>query len=359
MTEAVEKLLIHQDATIKNAMKQMDLGAEKTLIVIDQDRRLLGALTDGDIRRFILRTGTLNGTVRDCFNDNPLFILEGTDPGHVKKLMIEKKVELIPVVDRDMRIVDLMIWNRLFNGHGEQAEISQLDCPVVIMAGGKGTRLEPFTRILPKPLIPVGEKPIIELIMERFREFGIEDFYLTVNYKGEMIKSYFDNVKVDYRLHYIWEKEYLGTAGCLRYLPDNFADDFIVSNCDILLDVNYREVFDFHRENGNALTIIGAIQHVVVPYGVLEFSGNGILSRISEKPEFDVTISTGVYIFNRSALEHIPTNARFDATDLMDSLIRSGKKVAVYPISEKSFVDIGQWKEYRRNIAQFTDVVND
>ena len=359
MTEAVDKLLIHPDTTIKNAMKQMDLGAEKTLIVIEHDRRLLGALTDGDIRRLILKTGSLNGTVRDCFNDKPLFVFEGADPQQVKKIMIEKKVELIPVVDRDMRIVDMMIWNLLFNGRGEQAVPSRLDCPVVIMAGGKGTRLEPFTRILPKPLIPVGEKPIVELIMDRFREFGIEDFYLTVNYKGEMIKSYFDNVKVDYRLHYIWEKEFFGTAGCLKYLPENFADDFIVSNCDILLDVNYREVFDFHLENGNALTIIGAIQHVVVPYGVLEYSGNGFLSRISEKPEYDVTISTGVYVFNKSALDHIPADTRFDATDLMDILMQSGKKVAVYPISEKSFVDIGQWKEYRRNIAQFTDVIND
>jgi len=359
MTEAVDKLLIHSDSTIKNAMKLMDLGAEKTLIVVDHDRRLIGALTDGDIRRFILKTGSLNGTVNDCFNAAPLYLIEGADPEHAKNLMIEKKVELIPVVDRHMHIVDLIIWNRLFNGRGEHTEASRLDCPVVIMAGGKGTRLEPFTKILPKPLIPVGEKPIVELIMDRFSEFGIEDFYLTVNYKGEMIKSYFDNVKVDYRLHYIWEKEFLGTAGCLRSLPENFADDFIVSNCDILLDVNYREVFDFHRNNNNMLTIIGAIQHVVIPYGVLEYSGNGFLNKISEKPEYDVTISTGVYIFNRSAIDHIPAETRFDATDLMDTLMQSGNKVGVYPISEKSFVDIGQWKEYRRNIGHFMDAIND
>jgi len=337
----------------------MDLGAEKTLIVVDHDRRLIGALTDGDIRRFILKTGCLSGTVSNCFNATPLYLVEGADPEYAKKLMIEKKVGLIPVVDRNMHIVDLMIWNRLFNGRGEQAEAARINCPVVIMAGGKGTRLEPFTKILPKPLIPVGEKPIIELIMDRFNEFGIEDFYLTVNYKGEMIKSYFDNVKVDYRLHYIWEKEFLGTAGCLRSLPDNFADDFIVSNCDILLDVDYCEVFDFHRSNNNMLTIIGAIQHVVIPYGVLEYSGNGFLSKISEKPEYDVTISTGVYIFNRSVLEHIPADTRFDATDLMDSLMLSGNKVGVYPISEKSFVDIGQWKEYRRNIGHFMEAIND
>ena len=359
MTEAVDKLLIHRETTIKDAMRLMDLGAEKTLIVIDGERRLVGALTDGDIRRLILKTGNLSGTVRDCFNDKPLFVYEGTENEHVKKMMIEKKVELIPVVDRDMRIVDMMVWNRLFNGRGNMAVTPRLDCPVVIMAGGKGTRLEPFTRIFPKPLIPVGEKPIVEVIMDRFREFGIEDFYLTVNFKGEMIKSYFDNVKVDYRLHYIWEKEFLGTAGCLKSLPENFADDFIVSNCDILLDVNFREVLEFHRENRNMLTIIGAIQHVVVPYGVLAFSGNGFLNSISEKPEYDITISTGVYVFNRSALEHIPADTRFDATDLIDSLMQSGKKVAVYPISEKSYIDIGQWKEYRKNIAQFMDVIND
>jgi dTDP-glucose pyrophosphorylase len=359
MTESINKLLVCSEMSIKSAMKLMDIGAEKTLIVVDVDRRLVGVLTDGDIRRLILKTGTLAGTVKECFNDKPLFVFEGTELVHVKKLMLEKKVQLIPVVDREMRVVDVKVWSTLFDGLRSQNIPAQLACPVVIMAGGKGTRLEPFTRIFPKPLIPVGEKPIIELIMDRFREYGVEDFYLTVNYKGEMIKSYFDNVKIDYRLHYLWEKEFLGTAGCLKNLPENFADDFIVSNCDILLDVNYREVFEFHRDNGNMLTIIGALQHVVVPYGVLEFSGNGFLDKISEKPEYDITISTGVYVLNKAVLEHIPADTRFDATDLIASLMQSGKKVSVFPVSEKSYIDIGQWKEYRKNVAQFMDVIND
>lgn len=359
MTEQLEKLTIQPDATIKQAMKVMDLGAEKNLIVIDGQRQLVGALTDGDIRRLILKTGTLEGKVEDCYNATPCFVYEGTDVEQIKKLLVEKKIEMVPVINRDRQIVDIVFWNQLFDGKEEQAVSQNLDCPVVIMAGGKGTRLEPFTRIFPKPLIPVGEKPIIEMIIDRFRTFGIDDYYLTVNYKGEMIKSYFDNVEYDYRVSYVWEKEFFGTAGCLKLLPEDFAEDFIVSNCDILLDVDYKEAFDFHRENENDLTIIGAIQHLVVPYGVLEYSGNGLLRKISEKPEYDLTISTGVYILNKSALDFIPSNEKYDATDLIDILMKSDKKVSVFPISEKSYIDIGQWKEYRKNISHFMDAIND
>ena len=186
MNDVLKTLFIFPEATIKEAMKQMDLTAEKILIVVDQENRLLGTLTDGDIRRFILKNGSLTGQIGQCFRQTPIFLREDDKEEHAKELMIEKKIQAIPVVDKDDRVKDLFVWSNLFSGISRHVE--KIDVPVVVMAGGKGKRLDPFTKILPKSLIPVGDKPIVEVIMDKFSQHGIKEFYLTVNYKGEMIR---------------------------------------------------------------------------------------------------------------------------------------------------------------------------
>lgn len=351
MKDKLTKFFISAESSIKEAMKQMDLAAEKILIIVDSESHLLGTLTDGDIRRFILKNGGIKGHIKECYNKNPIVFSDAEDRTDVKRIMIQKKIEAIPVVDRDNRVIDLLIWSHLFNGN--QLPVAQIDCPVVIMAGGKGERLDPFTRILPKPLIPIGEKPILELIMDNFNQFGVKDFYLTVNYKGEMIKSYFDHVKLKYNLIYIREKEFLGTAGSLKLLPKNFPSTFILSNCDILVHADYADLLKFHKENKNDLTMIGSIQRHIIPYGVIEFSNYGTVEKITEKPEYDFTINAGIYVIEKEILTHIPENTMFHATHLINKLIENGNKIGVYPVSEKSYVDIGQWEEYQKNVKTF------
>jgi NDP-sugar pyrophosphorylase family protein len=251
-------------------------------------------------------------------------------------------------VESSNKIVDVIFWDHLFKN--TEPVFKDIDIPVVIMAGGKGTRLDPLTRILPKPLIPIGDKPVIELIMDKFSRLGIRDFYLTLNYKGEMIKSFFDNNSSDYTINYIWENQFLGTAGGLSLLPDNFHETFIVTNCDILLEVDYEEVLQFHKEKQNDVTVIGSVQHIVVPYGVIEFSKNGCIEKMSEKPEFDVVINTGVYVLNKTTIRYIPPQTYIDMPDLIRAVMEDRRRVSVFPVSEKSYIDIGQWNEYKKNI---------
>jgi dTDP-glucose pyrophosphorylase len=338
--------------SIREAIKRMDKGGERILLAIKQDGTLAGIITDGDIRRHILKKGGLTGHVCDCLNTKPRIGNTGDEAQKIKELMVRYKLEAVPVVDEHNKVVDLAIWNKFFGS--PNAKHGSISTPVVIMAGGKGTRLDPFTKILPKPLIPIGEKPVLEVIMDRFAKYGVTKFYLTVNYKGEMIKSYFDNIEPKYQIRYIWEKEFLGTAGSLRLLPARFANRFIVSNCDIVVELDYSELVKFHKDQKNDLTMVGSLQNHIVPYGVIEFSRNGAVTTIREKPEYDFTVNTGIYVLERTTVRHIPKNKSFNIPDLIQFLIGRGGKVGVFPVSERAYIDIGQWEEYRRNANRFS-----
>jgi NDP-sugar pyrophosphorylase family protein len=224
--------------------------------------------------------------------------------------------------------------------------------PVVIMAGGKGTRMEPFTKVLPKPLIPVGEKTIAELIIEQFHEYGIDEYYFTLNYKGEMIKAYFQSIDRNYTVKYLYEDDFYGTAGCLRLLGEDIQETFFLSNCDILVKADYSQVLEFHKINNSELTVLSAMQYYQIPYGVIRFGKNGVIKEIQEKPEQAVTINTGVYVINRTCLDLIPEGRVYHMTDLIGDLMRGGRNVFTYPVSSNGYIDIGQWDEYRKTVGK-------
>lgn len=347
----MKDLFIKRDTTVKQALKRIDETAEKILIVVKEKNVLLGTLTDGDIRRHILNGGKLADKITDVYNANPTFLYYPWNLKDAKEIMIMKKIEAVPVLNSNREVIDVLFWNDVFKDKYSVVTREKIDIPVVIMAGGKGSRLDPFTRILPKPLIPIGEKPVIEVIMEKFVSFGIRDFYISLNYKGEMIKSYFDYKEHNpYNIRYIYEKEYLGTGGSLALLPDDFPKTFFLSNCDIIVDANYYDLLKFHRESKNYLTILGSIQHHVIPYGIVEFDNGGFVKQIIEKPEYDFTANTGIYVVERDIIQCIPRNILFHTTDLIDLLLKDKKRVGVYPVSEKAFIDIGQWEEYKKAI---------
>lgn len=348
---SLEKITIHPESTVKEAIKKLDRGGERTLFVINKKGILIGIMTDSDIRRYILKSGDLNLPIKHCYNKNPLVLSAGFDLEYAKKLMINESKEIIPIIDEQGRLVEYLTWSHAF---GEtQRKAAHLDIPVIIMAGGRGTRLDPFTQILPKPLIPVGDKPIVEIIMDNFHEYGIEDFYLIVNYKGEMIKSYFDHSKVPYNINYIWEKEFLGTCGSLAQIPRKIKGTFIVSNCDILVKTDYTDMVAFHKNNGHALTVVGSLQHYRIPYGVLEYKKGGNLKAINEKPEFDMMVNTGLYVLETSTLAYIPKGREFNMNELITLLLAEKCSVGVYPVSENAYADIGQWEEYKKTLKKF------
>lgn len=348
----IDKLCIRETITVRDALKQMDVAGEKVLFVIDPQGVLCGSLTDGDIRRWILKEGSLQETIGPIYHRHPRVCTEGMSRDAAAAIMREQKIEALPVVDRHQRLCDVLFWNDIVAGTPAPVA-GGVDAPVLVMAGGKGTRLDPLTKILPKPLIPIGDKPIVELIMDQFAQFGCREFLLTVNYKGKMIQSYFDDAACRYTVRLVWEEEFLGTAGSLRLAAPMLTHPHcFVSNCDILIKADYRDIMQFHLQNDNDITVIGSMQHVAVPYGVLALHNGGQLERIVEKPEYDFLANTGMYLIKRSVIDLVPEGARLDFPDLLARAGAAGRKVKVYPISQQSWIDIGQWQEYQGTLKK-------
>ena len=185
----------------------------------------------------------------------------------------------------------------------------------------------------------------------------MENFYISLNYKGEMIKTYLNSIEKDYRLEYIQEKDFLGTAGSLKLMPSDIRDAFVVSNSDVIVNLDYKDLLDFHNENKNILTIVGSMQHYRIPYGIIHFGKEGKIREIQEKPEFDFTINTGVYILSKKSLDFIPNKKSFDMPDLIRAILEKGENVGVYPVSQKSYVDVGQWDEYKKATSRLQPAV--
>ncbi len=269
---------------------------------------------------------------------------------YIKALMVENKIEQIPVIDNKNIIVDVFLWTDIL-GKGKGTKPKKVfENPVVVMAGGKGTRMDPFTRILPKPLIPIGNKPVIELIMESFYKYGFHRFIYSLNYKKEYIKLFLREAKLPYKIDWIEEDDYYGTAGSLFLLRDNVKETFFVTNCDSLLSIDYGDVLRWHRSNNASITIVGCHNEIKIPFGVLHLS-NGVLEGIIEKPVHDTIINTGVYVMEPDVLRHPGKRTHMDMNELIEEVSKE-QKVVVYPIYG-GWIDIGQWEEYKKSVEQF------
>lgn len=349
--EKLKKLLVPESISIKQALRKMDEGGEKILFVMDDLQKLKGTLTDGDIRRWLIHEGALEELISEITRKNPKTLTQQDGIEKAREIMIEAKVEVLPVIDSNGRLLDAYFWNDIF-GESHHTSQTKIEAPVFIMAGGKGVRLDPFTKILPKPLIPLGEKPIVEVIMDHFARYGCRSFYLTVNYKGKMIQSYFESAECGYDVHLIWEENPLGTAGGLIYAKDLNAPSFFVTNCDVVIKADYVDIWQYHHQTNADITVVGSMRHFSVPYGVLETRNGGFLERIIEKPEYDFLVNTGLYVIRKDVLRHVPESKPFDFPDLIGMVKASGGKIQVYPISQKSWLDAGEWQEYRNTLKE-------
>ena len=352
----MKDITIHPSATIKEAMEALDKTAEKVLLVVDENQTLIGCLTDGDIRRYILKGQDLTGTIENAYNPNSTFVYQkGFDREKIKAVFLKNKIDLIPILDQDRKVVDFITWEKAF-GNNRKPENQKLDVPVVIMAGGKGTRLEPFTRVLPKPLIPVGDKPVIDYIIDRFRVYGISEFYLTIHHMAKIMRAYFEEKEPDYSIGFAEEDKPRGTAGSLKLLADKLNKPFFVSNCDIIIEANYADLYRFHMQNRHDITLVASAKQFNIPYGICELNGSGSLERIKEKPEYNFLVNAGMYVLNPAVLELIPDNQLFHITHLIDKIKENGGQIGVYPVSEKAWVDVGQWAEYRKALKVIEEI---
>lgn len=344
----IEKRSIEVSKSILEALKLMDSSKTKLLFVFDGNK-FVGLLTIGDVQRAILKDIILTSSIFTILDKNKVYASVNESVEEIKNKMTKLRAECMPVVDENGNLVKVYSWKDLF-GSKAHTEYPSLNIPVVIMAGGMGSRLAPLTNIYPKPLIPIGEKTIVESIMDKFVNYNCHDFYMSVNYKADTIKNYFDFINnSEYNVSYFQEDKPMGTAGSLRLLKDKINSTFFVSNCDILIEEDYANILEYHRSNKNELTVVAAVKTISIPYGTIITGENGLLESIEEKPTLSFKINTGLYILEPSLLDDIPDEF-FHITHLMEKLKSQGRRVGVYPISQNDWKDMGDWNEYLKLI---------
>ena len=348
MIERIKSRKVSPSAFLIDAMKQMDEAKVKTLLVFNEEH-FEGLITIGDIQRAIINNIALKEPVSCILNRNKIYGYQSEGEDVIKDKMRRMRAEVMPIFDDNGELVDVWFWNDLF----KKAELSQrekINLPVVIMAGGKGTRLKPITNVIPKPLIPVGDKTILEEIMNQFEGIGCQKFYMSVNYKSDMMRFYLDQLEHHYDIEFFEETKPLGTIGSVSLLKGKINTPFFVSNCDIIIDQDYRDVYEYHQNNRNDLTIVTAVKSFRIPYGVIETGDDGLMTGLQEKPEQTYMINTGVYILNSELIDEIPEGEFFHITHLMEKVKSRGGRVGCFPVSEHSWKDMGEWPEYLKMI---------
>lgn len=346
--KSIENRKISSDATLLSALKQMDDEKVKMLFVFEGEH-FVSILTIGDIQRAIVNNIALDVPVARVVDRNKKFAYVNEPMDDIRRKMLALRAECMPVLDGQGELVDVVFWRDLFEK--EETDLrSKIDLPVVIMAGGKGTRLKPITNVIPKPLIPIGDKTILEEIMNQFEAIGCSKFYMSVNYKSDMMRFYLDQLEHKYDIVFFEETKPLGTIGSVSLLKGKIDTPFFVSNCDIVIDQDMRDVYDYHCSNHNDLTIVTAVKSFRIPYGVIETGEDGLMTALKEKPELTYMINTGVYILNPECIDEIPQGEFFHITQLMENIKVRGGRVGCFPVSEHAWKDMGEWPEYLKMI---------
>jgi dTDP-glucose pyrophosphorylase len=348
MSIEIVSLKIKLRENLLTALKRMDDNRCKLLIISNEDGEYQGLLSIGDIQRALLNNVSLDNTVEKILRNDYVVANSKMSLEEIKKLMLKIRAEFMPVITLDNKIEKIYFWGELFEAVDEMP-VNQFTLPIVIMAGGIGTRMRPLTNVLPKPLIPIGDKTMIEEIMDRFSIQGCNTFHISVNYKAEFIEYYLKEQNLPFHLNYFKEEKPMGTGGSLSLLKGKINETFFVSNCDILIDQDYSEVLKYHRENKNEITVIAAMKTYPIAYGTIETGENGKLLNMVEKPELTFKINSGMYILEPHLLDEMPENKFFHITQLIEEVNLRGGRVGVFPISEKSWIDIGNWEEYFKN----------
>ncbi len=344
-SDRINRRIVDARRTIIQTMKLMDELFVKSLLVFSEDR-FLGIITNGDLQRAIIAKVPFETPIEKVVNNaSKRYARIEDDQESIRAWMMQNRAEMMPLLNSKGELVDAVFWEDIL-GDALPLDERKLGLPVVIMAGGRGMRLKPLTNVIPKPLVPIGDKTILETIMDQFEAIGCSKFYLSVNYKSEMIRFYLGRVDHNYDVEYFEETEPLGTIGSVSLLKGRIDTPFFVSNCDILVDQDYRDVYDYHLESHNDLTVVSAVKNFRIPYGVIETGDNGLLTGLKEKPDLTYMINTGVYLLNPECISEIPEGTFFHITHLIERIKDKGGRVGCFPVSEHSWKDMGEWKDY-------------
>lgn len=355
--ERIKEFIGSLSMTVVEVMAQIDGHATEAglIFIVDDEQALIGCITDGDIRRWILKGGELNASAEAVMFKAPIR-LSVQEKKKAKAVMEENTITAVPILDNDGKIIDIVLLKDFSNVSSPSKSLNNV--PVVIMAGGKGTRLYPYTRILPKPLIPIGDTPIVERIIDRYVDYGIDEFFMTVNYKKGMLKSYFNDLNPIYKVNFVEENKPLGTGGSIKLINRKFDKPIFVTNCDALIRADYTDIYEHHIKYGNDITMVSALKNITVPYGVVNSGEKGELISLEEKPTLSYFINTGMYIINPETIDLIPDDTIFHMTHLVEKVMQHEGKVGTYPISEDSFLDMGEFEEMKR-MEQKLNIISD
>lgn len=353
LTDKIRRKIVPAETTIIQTMKIMDERITKLLLVFDKES-FLGIITNGDLQRAIIAHIPFETPIRQIVSwKGKRYARVGDNHEKIREWMLAKRAELMPVLDENNQLADVIFWEDVLSDTVVEDKRPKIDIPVVIMAGGKGTRLKPITNVIPKPLVPVGDKTILEVIMDQFEGIGCHKFYMSVNYKADMMKYYLGHLDHKYDIEFFMEEKPLGTIGSVSLLKDKITTPFFVSNCDSINEQDYRDVWDYHVNNHNDMTIVTMVKSFKIPYGVIETGEDGLMTALKEKPEQTYQVNTGVYILNPGLIDEIPEGEFFHITHLMEKVQKRGGRVGCFPVSEQSWKDMGEWPEYLKMINVF------
>lgn len=343
-----EKLLLTHEAIIHDAIEKLDNNEAHIVLVIDDNRRLLGTVTDGDVRRGILKGIAINESIIKIMNHQPIVARKGEDKSKIFSLMRKKLIRQLPIVDIDERVCGIEVLEDLI-------EFNRKNNKVVLMAGGLSTRLRPLTNDCPKPMLKIGGKPILETILNSLMQFGFDQFYISINYLGEQIREYFgDGSKWSIEIKYLEEDSKMGTAGSLSLLPRDIHEPILVMNSDLLTKIDFNQLLTFHFEQGASATMGVREFDYTVPYGTCKLENNFIVDVI-EKPTYKFFINAGVYVLEPTLLDMIPKNEYFDMPALFSLLSKQKQQAAAFPIREY-WLDIGQLSDFEKAHVEYDRV---
>ena len=339
-------LLISGQEAVSNIIQKLNTSNLKILL-IRENKKIIGIFTEGDFRKAVLSGIDINKPVKNFINKKFKFLNKNYDKKKVINIFKRnKKIHVLPVLNDDKTLLKILTRDDFFKKKHNQIN----NTSVVIMAGGKGTRLQPFTEILPKPLLPLGDTTLLDKIIKQFSSIGHKNFFVTLNNKKDLIKSYIKENLKKFKINIIEEKKYLGTIGSLKLINKNLSNNFFVTNCDILIDANFENIIEQHVVSKSDLTIVSSFKSFEIPYGVFKTSKKGNLLDLKEKPSFNHLVNCGVYLMNKKIIKYIPKQNVCDIDELIKILIKNKKKIKVYPIPEYAWQDFGVWKEYFKNI---------
>ncbi|BFU76853.1 nucleotidyltransferase family protein [Arcobacter sp. 15-2] len=344
----IEKLKLQQNSTIKNALEIIDKAAMQIALVVDENNKLLGTLTDGDIRRGLLQGLDLNSSIESIIFKTPTVAKISDTKEDILKIALAKKLHQIPIVDANGKLLGIKEIDELIK---PKEKINK----VILMVGGLGTRLRPLTDNTPKPMLKVGNKPILQTIVEKFAEYGYANIVLCVNYKSDVIQDFFkDGSEFGVNIEYIFEEQRMGTAGALSLLKNKPTEPFFVMNGDLLTNVNFEHLDSYHISNNSMGTMCVREYDFQVPYGVVNIKDSKILS-IEEKPTHKFFVSAGIYMLSPEILEYIPQNEFYDMPTLFEKLISEEKNIISFPLREY-WLDIGRLEEYKKANEEYDEV---